>query len=80
MFKVRGSKNSWKSLGEVSVQEDVISSVSKTKEIELAIKRHPTMMLEMLKPKASLEFLWARLQSPTELASRVCGGEDKQER
>lgn len=35
-------------------------------------------MLEMLKPKASMEFLWAGLQSPTELASRVCGGEGKQ--
>ena len=32
---------------------------------------HPTRMLETPKPKASVEFLWARLQSPTELASRV---------
>lgn len=39
-------------------------SVSNINVTELAIRRHPTRMLEMLKPKASLEFLCARLQSP----------------
>lgn len=37
----------------------------------------PTKMLERLKPKASLEFLWAFLLSPRMLASRVCGDEGK---
>ena len=37
----------------------------------------PTRMLEMLKPKASLEFLCAFLWSPRMLASRVCGDEGK---
>lgn len=80
MSKVRGSKTRRGLLGEVIFQDDVIFSVSSINVIELAITTKPTRMLEMLKAKASLEFLWALLQSPTELASRVCGGKGKQQR
>ena len=45
--------------------------------MEAIMRVEPTRMLEMLKPKASLEFLCAFLWSPRMLASRVCGDEGK---
>lgn len=45
--------------------------------MEEIMRVEPTRMLERLKPKASLEFLWAFLWSPRMLASRVCGDEGK---
>lgn len=65
MSKVRISKNRQNSLDEVGFQDEVMSSVSKITVTELTIKMQPTRMLETLKPKASLEFLCALLQSPS---------------
>ena len=45
--------------------------------MEEIMRMEPTRMLEMLKPKASLEFLCAFLWSPRMLASRVYGDEGK---
>ena len=45
--------------------------------MEEIMRVEPTRMLERLKPKAGLEFLWAFLWSPRMLASRVCGDEGK---